>query len=1056
MRIDYEQIRTDNERRYGTDIGRIGPLLLANRYDDQTHFIFELLQNAEDALRRRGPAWTGERRVSFKLNERTFELSHFGLPFIEADVRGICGIAESTKADELTTIGRFGIGFKSVYSYSNRPEVHSGENHFAIENFVWPREVEMLPLSPEETRFIFPLRQDRPNAFNELKTAFRKLGCRSLLFLRHIEEVIWEVEGKVEGRYLRQRSPDESGSFCTISVVGQAGNHEELEAEDFIVFERNVYSNGNDSGAVEIAFQTKPNANSDRIEVKAAANCTLVVFFPTVVPTYTGFLIQGPFRTTPSRDNIPKDDVWNRHLITEVSQLLVTALRALRDRGALNAAVLKTMPIEPASFSPDKLLSAMFDTTKDAFRSDDLIPTANGGYARASSVRLGRSQDLRSLLDAEQLTNLLNAPCTLNWAADDISGERAPELRRYLLQELGIEELRTEDIVPKLRTEFLMKQSDSWVVKLYTFMAGQTALLRQTRVTELPWIRLETGEHVRAIEGSKRLAFLSGEDETDFPTVRRSVAQSAEALRFLQALGVTTPDPVDDIIANVLPLYRSGTGCELQIYSSHISRIVRAYATDSKKRQDSLLKELKSVPFVLAKTPLSEKRVWKKPGEVYQSTERLKSLLAGLTSVQIVEDALDCLRGDGVRDLLEACGAARYLDLVNIGDELPHSEVERIRCEVGAERITHREPVEDYSLRGLEELLQLIAVIPAEDWAVRASLLWESLVDLLARRGRTAFLGTFRWYYYQNHQRTFVASFVRRLRETNWIPTVDGHLRKTEDVCFDETGWKDEPFLSNLLGFRPPVLRELAKEAGIDPDVLTLLKRLGVTSVDQVKALLGMVESDGPVADDSLSSRAHGQEDREIEQAATSTHSVPNLHSDGRLRIADNEDSILHDSGSSLIPSEGVRPQADGAPPFISYVAVSRDEVVGESGDADASGVLEAEELAIQYILTLEPKLCRAPKNQPGFDLYEPGKFDGPVRWIEVKAMSSSLQVRSVALSHTQFAFGLAQGEHYWLYIVENVRSPHPLIAKIQNPAGRARSFTFDRGWNSVAIRSDI
>ena len=51
MTCDYQAIRRDNERRYGTDIGRIGPMLLADRYDDRTHFIFELLQNAEDAHR---------------------------------------------------------------------------------------------------------------------------------------------------------------------------------------------------------------------------------------------------------------------------------------------------------------------------------------------------------------------------------------------------------------------------------------------------------------------------------------------------------------------------------------------------------------------------------------------------------------------------------------------------------------------------------------------------------------------------------------------------------------------------------------------------------------------------------------------------------------------------------------------------------------------------------------------------------------------------------------------------------------------------------------------
>ena len=122
MPSKYDAIRSDNERRYGTDIGRIGPMLLAERYDDRTHFIFELLQNAEDAIARRKTSH-GPRAVSFDLTNSTLRFSHFGVPFDADDVRGVCGIAESTK--DLTAIGRFGIGFKSVYAYTDRPEIHS-------------------------------------------------------------------------------------------------------------------------------------------------------------------------------------------------------------------------------------------------------------------------------------------------------------------------------------------------------------------------------------------------------------------------------------------------------------------------------------------------------------------------------------------------------------------------------------------------------------------------------------------------------------------------------------------------------------------------------------------------------------------------------------------------------------------------------------------------------------------------------------------------------------------------------------------------------------------
>jgi hypothetical protein len=135
MPSDYRAIRTNNVLRYGTDIGRIGKMLLADRYTVRTHFIFELLQNAEDALARR-TRWKGSRSVRFHLTERALRVSHFGRPFDDADVRGICGIAESTK--DLTDIGRFGIGFKSAYAFTDRPEIHSGAEDFAIESFVWP------------------------------------------------------------------------------------------------------------------------------------------------------------------------------------------------------------------------------------------------------------------------------------------------------------------------------------------------------------------------------------------------------------------------------------------------------------------------------------------------------------------------------------------------------------------------------------------------------------------------------------------------------------------------------------------------------------------------------------------------------------------------------------------------------------------------------------------------------------------------------------------------------------------------------------------------------
>src|SRR5581483_3476667 len=76
----------------------------------------------------------------------------------------------------------------------------------------------------------------------------------------------------------------------------------------------------------------------------------LVVFFPTVVETHLGFLVQGPYRTTPSRDNVPRNDAWNQLCVKETGLLLGDALRWLRDQELIDTGVLECLPLERGHF----------------------------------------------------------------------------------------------------------------------------------------------------------------------------------------------------------------------------------------------------------------------------------------------------------------------------------------------------------------------------------------------------------------------------------------------------------------------------------------------------------------------------------------------------------------------------------------------------------------------------------------------------------------------------------------------------------------------------------
>ena len=125
------------------------------KYADPSHFIFELLQNAEDA----GASW-----VRFTLESDRIVFEHDGRPFDRDDIEGITGIGNTTKLDDGHKIGCFGIGFKSVYVVTERPEVHSriegAALAFAIEDLVVPKLIDTAH-GDDTTQFVLPLRADR-------------------------------------------------------------------------------------------------------------------------------------------------------------------------------------------------------------------------------------------------------------------------------------------------------------------------------------------------------------------------------------------------------------------------------------------------------------------------------------------------------------------------------------------------------------------------------------------------------------------------------------------------------------------------------------------------------------------------------------------------------------------------------------------------------------------------------------------------------------------------------------------------------------------------------
>ena len=1044
----YEEIRHKNIRRYGTDGARKLGEILARLYDKQTHFIFELLQNAEDALARR-KEWEGSRAVRFDLNETSLRVSHYGDPFNKDDIQAICDFDESTK--EFNEIGEFGIGFKSVYEFTNCPEIHSGSVNFAIEKFVMPVEVLAIDRQTDETVIQIPFKDiDADDSANDkIVAGLKSLGASSLLFLREIEEIAWSVKGGVSGQYLRESKKVAPG-VRRVTIIGEQEGERETD-EEWLVFSSPVTTeDGKQTKPVEIAFSCVEDEESKSPRIRRVEHPPLVVFFPTAVETRLGFLIQGPYRTTPSRDNIAKDDDWNRRLVKQTASLLRKALCWLRDESWLDTDALQCLPLDSSKFE-NTMFVPIFEGAKIALLSESLLPRSGGGYVAAKHARLGGTQELRELFNPTHLAALYGESEELTWLSGEITRNRTLELYRYLRDELNVVEVDTEPIIRRLNKEFLEKQSDDWIQKLYEFLNGQRALQKdrwsQRRAEwfdSLPLIRLEDGKHVPVKSNDEFLAFLPSETATDFPTVRESVCETEPALEFLQSLGLKKPDLVDDVIKHVLPKYgEDKTDIDAVDYEADIERMLRAFDTDSKTQRERLIDALKKTKFVMAVDAGNGSKYRAKPEAIYLAKDRLKDLFKGVKGVLLVDDSYKCLGGDGIRRLLEACGATRSLCPIVIDgtNRFSREELSEMRRKAGWARSRGGDEIKDRKLRGLDGLLALLPTFDAETQKKKATLLWDALSDLTNLRGSGVFAGTYSWYYGNNpkHSTEFDAAFVVKLNETAWIPGADGELHRPEFISFDSLGWDKNPFLESKIRFKSPDIEILAQEVGIDSGILELIKERGL-SEGELREILDKRNESGE------------SEATDIREADATTppqngDSVTELGSEVSVGQGDAIGRESYGGGDNNGATDSASTRE-----FISYLQVHPDgeELDPDNLDHEKRMNLEAE--AITRILTHEPDWRRTEQNNPGYDLYKVDSDGQQSHMCEVKAMKGSLQNRPVGISHTQFECAIERGESFWLYVVEYADDDEKYrIVKIQDPVGKARTFTFDRGWLEVA-----
>jgi hypothetical protein len=838
MHSDYERITRDNIRRRGEEFDDIGRFLSEQLYSDRTHFVYELLQNAEDALERRlknNSKVNFSCKVQFRLYGDRLEFSHFGQPFDTEDVRAISDILKGTKNEDLNQIGKFGIGFKSVYGFTTLPEIHSGDEHFRVERYIRPRACPSVhSLDGDKTLFIFPFVHDQvlpKEAFRLISEKLSRIGPRIVLFLNRISEIEWIVEGGEGGQYIKNVVPlAKCPNACKATVVGHRRNED--TQEEWLLFYRQLASpNTRSTVRVEIAFRLR--RNNESLSVTRTKESPLVVFFPTEKDTRLGFLIQGSYRTTPSRDNIPHQDEWNRTLVQETAKLIGEVLGDVKNMGLLDVPFLEALPIRPQDFPEEGMFRPIFDAVRKTLSESSLLPKDKKGFVSARQAKLARSGELRQLLSPDRLQQLFASDQAVYWLSGEITADRTPDLRSYLIEQLKIEELTPEIFARKITTKFLEEQSDGWIAEFYGFLLGQEALWRRASsyqeggpLLNKAIIRLEDGRHVQPFHGDgSPNAYLPPNETTKFPVVKRNIASGKRALEFLKKLGLPELDIVAEVVENILSKYERSDCVEIsdREHQSDIAMILRSLKTDSQQRRNTLLQRLKATAFLRAKNCSTDTLSYKRPSELYEPTSQLKGFFAENPNAWFIDEP----KGEGEwREL----GVQKLPRRTAFGGYLSPGERRALR---GKQDYTNEISTTDYRIDGLEHFLGVLGKVDSSELLKdKASLLWNILLAHLEAYSpyekRSFFQGEYQWFYYTKKFNRFDALWIRLLRQSSWLPSrLDDLPHKPSELLYRELpeGFKEDELLVRALEMKSDDTAALAQKVGIEVDDIEFMKK---------------------------------------------------------------------------------------------------------------------------------------------------------------------------------------------------------------------------------------
>lgn len=755
--------------------------LVEEAYQHKAHFIYELLQNAEDAR---------ATFAVFDLHADRLEFRHNGEKlFTETDVDAITDVSKSGKSDNGDTIGKFGIGFKSVFQYTEAPSVYSGDWSFRIVDFVYPETIRPIDGLESDTLFVFPFNGQRKSpqeAYKEIEAGLQGLAETTLLFLSNLKSVGWRVNGGESGEIRTVQHPDNH-----VEVQKKIGK-KQIACSHFLRF--SVPAEGLPRHSVSIAFVLDflPSITAfdpgesiaKQLKIAPATPGRVAVFFPAEAENSgLRFHLHAPCVTVLNRASI-KDTPANEPLFGQLAKLAASSLHAIRDLGLLSAEFLGVLPNSqdpvPPRYRP--IRTAIVAEMKY----EPLTPTYAKSHAPARHL-LQAKASLKELLSKKDLEFLVPLKAEPQWAVG--ASQRNSNQDRFLTG-LEITEWDSSQFIDLLAEKcadvttyishspwyvsepdpefmkWLTAKPAEWHQALYALLYNEPGLAdRLHRLKKLRIVRLSDGSYSAGcrsyfpIEGVQHDKVLPRVDHQVY-TSGNSRTQQGEARKFLEEIGVRVVGEAEEIESILKQRY---TAEALHPDPSDLARFIRLYESDPTKAK--LFDDYHI--FRLANGDS-----WAKPSKVFLDLPYLDTGLAayhealGTSATRwALSDSYekDAISSERLRKFCEAVGVQVRLDVKRRSTGL-HPSVHTLQKDWYGYRVRRTDSMidDDWYIENLPQVL-------ASQSIPLSRLIWRTLCDSPSRVLQARFRPN-----QQYDTRVEPSSLVLLLRETPWIPQKGG------------------------------------------------------------------------------------------------------------------------------------------------------------------------------------------------------------------------------------------------------------------------------------------